>query len=831
MRQCATPTPTEPADVCSVVGLSLDPFDGQTFIDFAGIKWVFDGRTKCWQRKGRVDSVPLADSTTTGLLSARDKFLLDGIPPAGGGFAIVTKPVLNIPQPRTKLNPDQVIFGDVILTSDSLDIDCVFADGRKAGPGCTRMVFKESDDQPPGFDLNFSETLLKTLCVEIPGSQGPRGPKGVKGQSGKDGTGDGPKGTKGPPGRNATVRIPLTRCRVEDVEDVFDTAVVRTELRQELGKLFLTKARMNIRGEDAAAEQLIATRIARDVKFTGDCFKYEIRTIPCRPNDDLEDPDPVIGYFPNHFDQDDADRTYQVARRRLSDLVNDLVDHHQKELDRISDQYDEELEKFIKEHDRAARTKLDQLGDRLAECENITYLEYCLSPFECKEGRGGQNVVVDVPAGRPECAAIADALGKTGADCQILDSQTLVATNPVFSFKSVERQQISSSGTTKPPGAGLSPPTFTKCKNKGGCCIINSRGLALLIPFGGFITPGWTVTKNRACSQQKFAGKKFASLVASGIASPPPRVEGVNACNSRLQGCALAVADNNNTYLNALTSNLNRGVTVYRKSQFRSGPSTTEFPPGTYAFVYLGGAFRQERNPGVDSVNETTAIPGPFNDYWVGNEGGGTAQGPVFVVDHVSNSRRPVTTAVATTEIGLEIGFAPTSYQELIPEDFLTSHRYEPAGEVGEVANRIPYSRTDFDALITPAMQAQENLIQWKPFPTVQGSKTDKESIESAYLQGLVTGRMVTFETTQPGLFFARVKTAYSILTFNSALLMPPVKRDQNGDFSDNRPLVALLSDPTQRSRIPVVHARPVAEGQVQVQVVKVGGAPTGQGA
>ena len=79
-----------------VTNFPIVPFDGQDFIDAYRIKWRYDGSVKCWKRVGAVPEIPLATETQTGLLSAKQKELLDSIPDKGGHFGIIAKPLLGL---------------------------------------------------------------------------------------------------------------------------------------------------------------------------------------------------------------------------------------------------------------------------------------------------------------------------------------------------------------------------------------------------------------------------------------------------------------------------------------------------------------------------------------------------------------------------------------------------------------------------------------------------------------------------------------------------------------------------------------------------------------
>ena len=76
--------------------LPMAPFDGQEFIDFRRIKWKFDKEMNGWRLIGPVPEVPVATTEISGLLRAKDKLLLDTMPPKAGGFGILAQPLLSV---------------------------------------------------------------------------------------------------------------------------------------------------------------------------------------------------------------------------------------------------------------------------------------------------------------------------------------------------------------------------------------------------------------------------------------------------------------------------------------------------------------------------------------------------------------------------------------------------------------------------------------------------------------------------------------------------------------------------------------------------------------
>lgn len=78
------------------IKLPTSPFNGQKFIDSRSIEWTYDSSTKTWRSGASIRDIPLASETEQGLLTPQLKTLLDGLPKRGGGFGIITKPLLSI---------------------------------------------------------------------------------------------------------------------------------------------------------------------------------------------------------------------------------------------------------------------------------------------------------------------------------------------------------------------------------------------------------------------------------------------------------------------------------------------------------------------------------------------------------------------------------------------------------------------------------------------------------------------------------------------------------------------------------------------------------------
>ena len=365
--------------------LPTRPFDGQEFIDFEGVKWIFDTEKNCWTRSGKVPNIPLASSGQPGLMSSKLKGFVDTIQNKGGGFGIIVDPKLSV---RTEDNPDGIIFGDIELVSNSLDIDCVFANGKPIPDDCTIVQFSpEVDELPPGFDVNFKEQFLSIMCAEIPGGPGPQGDEGDDGNPGLPGTGDGPQGDSGDPGEDATEAATFTSILIEDIDDIFDTAVINLELDSPTGKLFVTKSKVKVPEDESIADQLVTSPITRSMEFS-DGFIYDLLS----PTTDLIDLDPTIAAYPSGFVPGRNPAETQVNVIKLTDYLNRVTGFYDDKLTALANDYDKQLEKFFKTLDDDARQKLDIISEELANCEFQLPLQYCLGigPSDCS-APGGPN--------------------------------------------------------------------------------------------------------------------------------------------------------------------------------------------------------------------------------------------------------------------------------------------------------------------------------------------------------------------------------------------------------------------------------------------------------
>lgn len=288
------------------------------------------------------------------------------------------------------INPNSILSGDIELVSESIDISCIDANNNPIdiveGKAC--QICDIGSETPPGLDFRLSERFIADFCVEIPGCIGPTGDKGAKGAAGKIGTGDGPQGEPGDPGEDAVDPSEFTDIIIEDIDDIFDTAVVSVELDAANNKLNIIKAKVRVPGNNDAASKVIASPIMRSLSFIDDNFKYELK-LP--QNDPIGTSDIQIAHYPQTFSPSSGQGNNvltetQVGVIRLSEYIDRIIDFFKDKLLTISDQYDQEIRAVIEDKDAKSREILADLAQQLAECEWSQPLQFCLgiAPDDCQ---------------------------------------------------------------------------------------------------------------------------------------------------------------------------------------------------------------------------------------------------------------------------------------------------------------------------------------------------------------------------------------------------------------------------------------------------------------
>jgi hypothetical protein len=826
-------------------------FDGQIFIDTFRVKWIYSSKQNSWMRQGRIDAIPTADGTNVGLLTKDLKTFLDKIDEKGGGFAIITSPLLTR---RTGSNPDGVLFGSVELISESLNLDCVGASGTQFAQikPCERNCFTEGDKLPPGFDFSLSDKFWASMCgVNVPGGPGLPGPEGDKGDPGVLGTGDGPVGLQGDPGRDATYRLPITGVKLIDTEDIFDAAVVKLELDQPNGVLFVTKAK-TLFSDALVADQVIARQISRSIKF-GTCWEYEIIMDPCVAGDDFDVLDPLIAYLPEHFVPGNCDtqvRGYQPVRAKFSNLIDRIINVYRTKLQDEAKRIDGEISDFITGKDTDARNILSDLTDRLAECENITYLDYCI-------GIG------------PPCNISSSSSGGGGGESS-------------SSSSSGGGGSSSSSGGCSPDASQLEIIRFVGCSDNSCVTNLGERTLSL-IPLGA--------------QTQTAHGPVYAFNMPDPSAYASQNPPGAN-CGT-----------NSQDYVNQLVAALANGVVVYDMIQILKDATTYVFQPGTYVFVYKNGGFFQyplrdimnvgtQQNPACMSetldLKAADFLQGGFRKCYVGNEGNGGSL--LLSMQNFCTPTGPLTNINApliSTAIGVDIGVAPVGYNKPWPSDYFdpfvipssstppstytnypTKHGTVETFEAGVVrcnpndqaptslyypAGFFPNPRIDFgktDSELSSLKSALGQVV-WTSFPaTPSGSSyaqspqlicnqkdqynrcydtvTDDQvrsqigALQAAYYEGAIGTRAVKVVITQPSTVWMRCKLAYNVPNPIGQLIMPQSKRTDQYSLQQPGNLFksfnGAMQKVTKRGTLanPIINAQPAGFGATTFLVYQV---------
>lgn len=345
--------------------LPVTPFNGQEYLDAFRVKWVYSSADEAWNRIGVVSDVPVArpvgdpQGPTNGLLSAADKNLLDKTNPKQGGFGFVLKPGYHLTEDNGVNN---ILTGDVTLVSESLKFECGVTG---VGP---------SEDEIPVIRIGLSQDFLDSYAYSIKGPPGPAGAKGPKGKPGRPGTGDGPRGDPGKDGVDATVLHKFTGIKYEELDEVYDVAVVNLRLDAPNGVLEVTKAQMDVPDDDKPARRVVASPIIRDVQFIStDMSNWQL----IAPVGDPADADLNVIKLPKGWVADD-DSPVPIHMVKLSTVVGAIVEYYDNEADKIIAQWDRELNDWIKERDAAARSVLHQKAEQLADCQFQLPLEFCL---------------------------------------------------------------------------------------------------------------------------------------------------------------------------------------------------------------------------------------------------------------------------------------------------------------------------------------------------------------------------------------------------------------------------------------------------------------------
>jgi hypothetical protein len=363
-------------------------FPDQIVVDGYGIVYQYQESTDCFVRMGGIEDIPVSSFNEIGLMNSIHKGNLDLIPEKAGGFALVVEPLLGSPSID---NPDGLIYGDIELISDSLDITCKDVNGNSITSECYNCIDGKSS---AGFSFQLGETFLTSFCAKLPSIPGPAGDKGETGEDGDPGTGDGPQGEQGDPGTSYFEAGTFTGVKILDVDGLYDEAVVDLDLDPDNGVLTVLKAAVRIGDETTPADQIITTPIIRDIEFNrsfpscgeGDLNDSLWDYTLIKGNDNL-DTDLYIYRLPDKYEPPGASEMSAVL---LSDVVNAIIDDFKPIYESALEKYDNEIKAFILEKDEQCRQNICTLAKQLSECEWELPLEYCvgISPMDCGSSLG-----------------------------------------------------------------------------------------------------------------------------------------------------------------------------------------------------------------------------------------------------------------------------------------------------------------------------------------------------------------------------------------------------------------------------------------------------------
>ena len=394
------------------------PYDGQVFVDGNSVKWQWSAPLDVWVRIGTANTIPLATSTTPGLLSPQLKHLLDSVSPAGGSFGIIVGPQLIL---KSDANPDGVISGNITLHSESLTITPVAPDGSTLVTGAgIADPSTLSVTNLPGFSLALSRNFLSSLCLEITGPVGPEGQQGPQGAHGLDGFNDGPQGEQGDPGNDATTANVLTGVKVIDLNTVTDTAVVSLQIDGQSGVLAYTTAKMNVPEDDEPADQISPTPIQRSViypdvpPFGHDYVTLDDWQLGIPSGDSLAvDPEVLLVNMPSSAQIGD---TVDVTTTKLTDYITHVVNFYKQQLANFQTTWFTQMRDYITQTDAAARQALASLAQQVAQCEFSQPLSFCLGiqPSDCTTGTSAATAAAAPPVGHGTNQFTGTELGVTG---------------------------------------------------------------------------------------------------------------------------------------------------------------------------------------------------------------------------------------------------------------------------------------------------------------------------------------------------------------------------------------------------------------------------------
>lgn len=386
------------------------PTDGQEFIDSQLVRWIYNRSLDLWERNGTVDVIPLATSTSSGLMSSADKVVLDKLPSVGGGFGLIvdTKYVL-----KNESNPDGIIKGDIKLKSDSLDIVCVGPNQLKlkcSVPPTIDCAYTTSS--APGLMFKVNENFLSTFIVDIPGCGGKDGLPGDDGPIGEPGWSDGPKGITGLSGKSSTQLATLTGIDYNDIPGLTDTAIVGLNM-VDSGNGCTLRVTTGKVGKEGPADKIIASPIRRLLQYQvqdgTDCKLTNLdQWTIVKPDGDDTPLNLMLLRLAKGSNADGEPVSFNGYY--LSKFVEDIVSEYKKRLLALDVKWGMEVKNYIQTIDSKARQIISELANQLSMCEfALPAVEYCITLIPCDK----ETPPPPPPPPPPSPAAVA--AGRAGA--------------------------------------------------------------------------------------------------------------------------------------------------------------------------------------------------------------------------------------------------------------------------------------------------------------------------------------------------------------------------------------------------------------------------------
>lgn len=347
-------------------------FDKQVFIDKNMRKYEYQQQTDSWEYKGSVSSIPVADSETTGLLSATDKQIIDKLKTIKGGFSIVLNPSLLL---TSATNPDGTITGNIELLSDSIDIDCVTSINKRLTTitkdtistldqsSITNSVTLDNDlEIHTGLLFKLKEKLLNNLIYSLGGPRGKDGPQGDKGDKGDLGSYTGLKGKTGEQGDPITDQCVISEIEIVDIDDLSPHAAIEAKLSTD-GTLYYTSAPINTQESYESADQLSnTTQLIRTITFGETLNDWTIN----KPSFDTTPLNIPIVRLP---DENQCADEQPISTTTLNVLVTSLINHYIDDIIEKDNEWKLEIKNYMEAKDKAAREILSNLANELIDCE------------------------------------------------------------------------------------------------------------------------------------------------------------------------------------------------------------------------------------------------------------------------------------------------------------------------------------------------------------------------------------------------------------------------------------------------------------------------------